>query len=840
MANESKVHQNKILIVDDDPSIIQILNQTMSELGTVYFASSGKEAIVLADTIKPDLMLLDIQMPDLDGYDVCKTLKADPELKSISIMFITSQGDSQSELKALELGAVDFIQKPINPGIARARVRTQLSLKEEQRSLRLARTTLDTIIYHLPVFVSYWDEHARNVFSNDAEGYWFGLNREDIFNQSFTHVIQNCNGLNQNISKSLILAVEKLPLGTAVDLDFTLTKKVSSNSQATTNEKDNVDTVFASASLVPTLVDGVFKGFVMLLNDITPLKALQVDLHQDKELLRVTLNSIGDAVITTDMAGNITFMNPVAESLTGWSNESALNQLIERVMPLKDASRNFELKNPIYTAMSEKRVVGMAFNTTLVGTDNAVYEVEDSAAPILDTNDQVLGGIIVFHDVSEARAMSLKMTHLANHDALTGLPNRMLLQDRARYAIDNAKDNDQLVAMLMLDVDNFKHINDAMGHAVGDTILKYVADRLGNITRNADTLSRQGGDEFTVILTQIDSQAAIINYLNKIKQTLSDAFILDGERYEVSCSIGVSIFPDDAQNVEQLYKHSDTAMNLAKVKGKNGWHFFSGEMAEKMSQRHEIEKYLRYALQESLFEVHYQPKVDVSNHSVVGVEALLRLKSAQGEPIPPGLFIPIAEECGLIVQLGAFVLEQVCKDANQWQADGLMHIVSLNISTLQFNDDDFMSSVKNIFEQNSNLNLNLIEFEITQGVLAKSIEKTRQKLMILKGMGIKISIDDFGTGYSSFTYIKKFPIDTIKIDQSFVRDIFVDPSDQAIVRAIINFGKALDLKLVAEGAETKKQVNFLVENGCDIVQGYYYSKPIPYNDMTAFIHQFQQ
>ncbi|MDV7105876.1 EAL domain-containing protein [Vibrio sp. TH_r3] len=836
MANESKVHENKILIVDDDPSVIHILKQSMRELGKLYFATNGSEAIQLAATIKPDLVLLDIQMPDLDGYQVYNVLKDNSELKYTSIMFITSQGDSQSELKALEMGAVDFIQKPINQKIARARVKTQLALKEEQRNLKLARSTLDTIIYHLPVFVSYWDEHAQNVFSNDYDGYWFGLDTEELLKKNFMQVIQGCEGLNQNTVESLSLAVEALPLGTPLDIDFTLTK-TADNSKS---YQDVNNEIFVTASLVPTLVDGVFKGFVMLLNDITPLKALQVDLHQDKELLRVTLNSIGDAVITTDITGKITFMNPIAESLTGWSNEAALTQSIERVMPLKDASRNFELNNPIYTAMGEKRVVGMAFNTTLVGTDNTIYEVEDSAAPILDTNDQVLGGIIVFHDVSEARAMSLKMTHLANHDALTGLPNRMLLQDRARYAIDSAKDNEQLVAMLILDVDNFKHINDAMGHAVGDTILKYVADRLGNITRNVDTLSRQGGDEFTVILTQIDSQAAIINYLNKIKQTLSDAFILDGERYEVSCSIGVSIFPDDAQNVEELYKHSDTAMNLAKAKGKNGWHFFSGEMAEQMSQRHEIEKYLRYALQESLFEVHYQPKVDVSNHAVVGVEALLRLKSAQGEPIPPGLFIPIAEECGLIVQLGAFVLEQVCKDANQWQADGLMHIVSLNISTLQFNDDDFMSSVKNIFEKYSNLNLNLIEFEITEGVLAKSIEKTRQKLMILKKMGIKISIDDFGTGYSSFTYIKKFPIDTIKIDQSFVRDIFVDPSDKAIVRAIINFGKALDLKLVAEGAETKKQVDFLVDNGCDIVQGYYYSKPIPYNDTTAFIHEFQK
>ena len=812
---------NVILLVDDEPANIRLLNQAVSGLGKIYFASNGEEAIKMAHQVQPDLILLDIQMPGLDGYDVCKAIKSDPTLSDTSIIFVTAHGDEDYELKALEYGGVDFLQKPLNPLIAEARVKTHLSLKNKQHQLNLAKGTLHNIIHHLPVFVSYWDSELCNVFSNDTEGKWFDLVPSAIFGLRIIDVLTDNQSLDSSSVDLLITAINQVMLGKTMGFDLTFNAR-------------NSDSAFVSVSLVPTLIEGKFNGFVMLLNDITPLKVLQHNLHQDKELLKITLNSIGDAVITTDAEGLVTFINPIAASLTGWTCDDALNQRIEDVMPLTDSSGQFAIQNPIYAAITDQHVVGMALNTLLLTKDNQQLEVEDSAAPILDEQGVTRGAIIVFHDVSETRAMALKMSHLANHDSLTNLPNRMLLQDRSERALDHARRKNEKVAMIILDVDNFKNINDTVGHSVGDMLLKNIATRLLDTSRAVDTVSRQGGDEYLILLPDISNVSQIVSYAERILQIFKQPFQVKDQRFDLSCSIGIAVYPDDSTNIDILYQHADLAMYRAKELGRSRWHFFSDEIESKMLSRHKLEQYLRRAIQENLFELYYQAKIDSRNNEVVGMEALIRLKDPDGQMISPADFIPLAEECGLIIPIGNFVMNQACIDALRWQQMGYKHSVSINISTVQFTQNNFYDVVKQIFTCLP-INTNLIEFEITEGVLAKDVDQTRLVLESLKQLGIKISIDDFGTGYSSLLYLKRFPIDVLKIDKSFIDDMLNDDSDASIVEAIISLAKSLKMDLIAEGVETIEQVTSLSAKGCFVMQGFYYSRPVPYAEMCDFL-----
>ncbi|MDH2435208.1 EAL domain-containing protein [Pokkaliibacter sp. MBI-7] len=818
-----------ILIVDDQPSNIRILNGAVAQLGDVIFATSGEEALAMARQHRPDLILLDVEMPGMDGYEVCQTIKKDSELSDIPIIFVTAHSEVQNELRALESGGVDFLHKPIHSAIAHARVKTHLELRREKQQLALAKSTMHNIIHHLPAFVAYWDIHFNNIFSNDHDGLWFGYTADRMLGESIYQVIgidpADVPLLNTDSPdiKGLLSCLPQVTSGHTVSKNLPV--KDASGSLH-----------FVQASLVPTLIDGTFNGFVMLLNDVPELKAAQSALHTEKEHLRVTLNSIGDAVIATDLAGLITFMNPIAESLTGWYSDEALGKPIEKVMLLHDSSGAYRLKNPIYIALHEQRVVGMALNSSLRRRDGRDFEVEDSAAPIRDDEGATQGAIIVFHDVSEARAMALKMSHLANHDALTNLPNRMLLQDRADRALHNARSKREKAAMMLLDIDHFKTINDSVGHSVGDLLIQNVALRLKQAVRACDTVSRQGGDEFIILLPDIRSLDELAYHAEKVMMTMEEPFWLEQTRYDLSASVGISIYPDDSPDVESLYRHADSAMYKAKQEGRNRWHFFSQEIEISMLARHRLEQHMRQALDNGQYEVFYQAKVDARQHRVVGVEALLRLRGSDQSLISPAEFIPLAEETGLIVPIGRWVLLQACQDAHSWHQAGFDMKVSINISAVQFREPNFHEDVDNILRI-TNIDSSQVELEITESVLAKDTQGSRLMLLELKKLRLQISIDDFGTGYSSLSYLKRFPLDVLKIDQSFIRDMLKDPSDATIVATIINLARSLGLSTVAEGVETEAHVDALLNMGCDVMQGYYYCRPMPYQQMCGFLKE---
>lgn len=801
-----------ILIVDDVVANVRILSEAVRGLGEILFATDGKSALELVRDRKPHIVLLDIEMPGMNGYDVCSAIKSDPLISDTTVIFVTAHTDNDTELQSLALGGVDFLQKPVNAPIARARVQTHLQLQRRTRELALARRDLDDMVEHLPAFVAYWDVNLINSFCNDTHGRWFGLPAKQMRGMHIREALGPLNFF------AIDKHIEPVLGGENPSFDVTLVR-------------ENNDSVFGQASLVCRSINGEVNGFLLLITDVTARKLAEKALYDEKERIRITLSSIGDAVLATDANGDVTFLNPIAEKMTGWSNDEAIGIPIEKVMPLVDATDGHVTTNPIRLAFREKRVVGMAMNIALKRRDGKLFQVEDSAAPIRDHLGDITGAIIVFHDVSEARAMAIKMTHMANYDALTNLPNRILWHDRASQAMQAARRKGNHVGMILLDIDNFKTVNDTHSHAVGDQILQHMARRLTEQLRATDTVSRQGGDEFIILLPDMDEAIQVTEIAGKLLASMTQPFHVENIRFDLSVSIGISLFPDDSADQDDLYRHADAAMYRAKQGGKNRHEFFSTEIEKQLLDRHTLERELRQALDLDQFQLHYQAKVDVDSNAVVGVEALLRWKNSAGELIPPSRFIPIAEEMGLIVPIGRMVLMCACNDAKSWRDAGRPIVVSVNVSAVQFEQDNFVETVTSVLFA-TGIAPSLLELEITETVLAKTHEVATSTLLKLKALGVGIAIDDFGTGYSSLAYLKRFPVDVLKIDQAFVRDMLTDKSDAAIINAVIHLAQSLGLGLVAEGVELEAQSTALRERGCRVMQGFLYSRPVPYAQMT--------
>jgi len=529
-------------------------------------------------------------------------------------------------------------------------------------------------------------------------------------------------------------------------------------------------------------------------------------------------------------------MNPIAERMTGWRFKDAYNEKIENVMPLQDALSKQTLRNPIYIALREQRVVAMALNSELYNQNGVNYTVEDSAAPIRSEIGEVIGAIIVFHDVSETMAMAIKMSHLANHDQLTDLPNRILLQDRLTVACASAKTNRLKASVILIDIDHLKYLNDSLGHQFGDDLICQMARRLSALLSPSHTLSRLGGDEFVILMADLVTIEPSSLMAKKLIDAMHEPFVLDNQRYNVSVSIGISIFPDDAQSPEELMRHADVAMYRAKQEGRNRLRFFSSELEKALLQRHEQELLLRDSLQRNQLIVHYQPKFDMTNQRMIGAEALVRLEDKLGNLISPALFIPLAEESNLILELGKQVMFSACLMTRQLLDAGFSVPISVNVAAAQFASSELEQHIKHAIATND-LPPEMLELEITETALMLDASLTQTKLEQLKSIGVNISIDDFGTGYSSLAYLQKFKVDIMKIDMSFVRDMMSNKHDFEIVKTIVSLGQSMHLKLVAEGVETPEQRDALQKLGCHVGQGYLYSKPLSEKDFVSFVHQ---
>ena len=559
-------------------------------------------------------------------------------------------------------------------------------------------------------------------------------------------------------------------------------------------------------------------------------------LFEEKERAQVTLNSIGDAVMSTDVWGNVTYLNAVAEVLTGWTSEEAQSRPLEEVFNIIDADTREVMPNPMQLAIGQNKTVGLTPNCLLVRRDGVESSIEDSAAPIHDRRGAGTGAGMVIHDVTTARALSLRMAYLAQHDGLTDLPNRALLQDRLIQAIALAGRRRRKLALLFLDMDRFKSTNDSLGHSAGDRLLKSVAQRLLACVRTSDTVSRQGGDEFVILLPDIARAEDAAICADKMLKAIATPHAIDKHDLHVTGSIGIATYPNDGEDAETLLRNADFAMYHAKEIGRNNVQFFRAEMNTRAVERHSVEDGLRNALERQEFELNYQSKIDLKTGALVGVEALVRWRHPQRGLVLPGHFIPVAEECGLIVEIGRWVLREACRQARAWQDAGLPEIrIAVNVSAVELRAKDFIAGVRAILAD-TGMDPQWLEFELTETFLIEGASTTAAVLQDLKDMGLRIALDDFGTGYSSLSFLRRYPIDEVKIDRSFVRNVTTDADDASIVCAVIAMGRSLQLSVVAEGIETREQLSFLRQQGCPVGQGFHFGRPV----VAAEIAKVQQ
>jgi len=567
-------------------------------------------------------------------------------------------------------------------------------------------------------------------------------------------------------------------------------------------------------------------AFERAIRNIIEREIARQELFIEKERAQVTLNSIGDAVLSTDMSGNVTYLNVVAEHMTGWPRKEAVGHPLCDVFQIVDGATHKPSPNPMELAIKENRAVGLAANCILVRRDGHESAIEDSAAPIHDRDGQVTGAVVVFHDVSMARSVVQEMSRLAQHDALTDLPNRMMLKDRITQGISLALRNHNQLAVLFLDLDGFKHINDSLGHAIGDKLLQSVAARLVACVRKSDTVSRQGGDEFVILLPEVTHAADAAVSAAKIISELKKEHTLGEHRLRVTVSIGVSTYPDNGEDAETLIKNADTAMYYAKQSGRDNCQFFRPDMGLNAVERQSLEGQLRYALERQELLLHYQPKVNLKTGAITSVEALVRWQHPERGLVLPGQFLPIAEDTGLILAIGQWVLREACRQTREWLDAGLLAVpVAVNISSLEFRSQHFLEDVQ-VALKDSSLDSNYLELELTETVLMRHADSSAYALRQLKAIGVRLAVDDFGTGYSSLSYLTRFPIDALKLDQSFVRDIIADTDDAIVVSAVVAMSKSLRHRVIAEGVETIEQLAFLQAHGCDEGQGYYFSRPV--------------
>ena len=551
------------------------------------------------------------------------------------------------------------------------------------------------------------------------------------------------------------------------------------------------------------------------------------DVSQQHREAMVTLDSIGACVLRTDLSGNVTYMNRWAEMLTGWPQHEALGRPVSDVLRLFDSASGTALN--VATVLQEVTFaiarIG-SLECTLVRRDGVEFGIENRITLVDDHAGNVTGAVMTFRDVTVDRAASVESQRLAQHDVLTGLPNRTLFNDRLTQAISLAQRQGKQLAVLFVDVDQFKRINDSLGHAMGDLLLRSIANRLTECVRRSDTVCRLGGDEFVILLPELARTEDAALVARKIVRMVAAPHLIDNKSLNINVSVGGSVYPQDGEGNEILISAADTAMYDAKRQGRNRYQFFRCEMRERHQMRLLMEADLRCALGRNEFLLHYQPQVSLRTGQITGMETLIRWVRPNRGMLFPGAFLPIAEECGLMVPIGQWVLLEACRQSRAWSDAGLGTVpVSVNVSAAEFHAGDFLSGVRAALIATGVEPVHL-ELELTETALMLDAESALATLFALKAMGVRLAIDDFGTGYSSFTYLRRFPIDTIKLDQSFVQEITKDPEDITIGSAMINIGKSLKRRVVAEGVETRSQLDFLQRHECTEGQGYYFSYPV--------------
>jgi len=543
---------------------------------------------------------------------------------------------------------------------------------------------------------------------------------------------------------------------------------------------------------------------------------------------RIYENTV-EGIIITDQNSVIQAVNPAFSAITGYESHEVTGKTPAL---LKSGHHDQAFYREMWATLREQgKWTGEIWNKRKNGE---IFPEWLNITEVRDALGRVSQYVALFSDITEHKRNEERLRHQAYHDALTGLPNRLMFGENLELALNQAERTNHNVAVMLMDLDHFKYVNDTFGHDYGDKLLIMVTERLRSVIRKGDTLARMGGDEFTLLLPVVREPGEIARVAEKIFKQFSAPFTIEKNDFTVTASVGVSTYPQDGDSPETLLKNADSAMYRAKEEGRNNCVYFTAAMNEKMKERVIIENELRHAIDAGELEVYFQPKQRLDDGALVGMEALVRWNHPQRGLVMPGRFIAIAENTGLIIPLGWFVLEQACRLTAAWNRAGADLRVAVNLSAYQFRDKDMLEVITRVLEQ-TGLDPRRLEIELTESLVMGDPEANIEQLVMLKRLGIAIAIDDFGTGYSSLSYLKRLPVDTLKIDQSFVSGIASDAHDAELVRTIIGMAHGFKLEVVAEGVETAEQLDFLRMQGCDLIQGYLYARPMPASDFEAFM-----
>lgn len=592
-----------------------------------------------------------------------------------------------------------------------------------------------------------------------------------------------------------------------------------------------------------TPITAAGSGFLRLNQQIDSLKSeirrrvhTESSLSDSEERTRIILETAAESIVTFLEDGTIESFNLAAERTFGYPAREIVGQNLRLILPSEftdadDATVLEHLGHEVIDNSSENRTRPNELFAR--HRDGNLFPVAFSLADVAYQGRRLFVGVL--RDNRERRQLEERLTHQATHDYLTGLPNRILLEDRLSQAIESAKRRNEMLALYFIDLDRFKVVNDSLGHEFGDRLLCEFASRLQEKCRDSDTVARLGGDEFVWLATGLRSEADAYVPANHVLDRTTEPFLLGDQEFIVSASIGISVFPRDGLDAQTLLRCADAAMYVAKASGKNTFSVYSSEIGEKAARRLELENRLRKAIQNEELCLYYQPQVSVMDGAIRGVEALVRWEDPEFGLVQPNDFIPLAEETGLIVPLGVWVLEEACRQAMRWRNAGLTNLrMAVNVSPRQFEQFDLFEFVGKVLEQ-TGLDPKFLELELTEQCVMADVEVNTDKLKALKSLGLGISIDDFGTGQSSLAYLQRFSIDVIKIDRCFVMDMAQNDGDLALVRTIITLARSLGLRTVAEGVETEEQLSLLKREGCDEIQGYLLSRPLPPSEIEPLL-----
>jgi diguanylate cyclase (GGDEF)-like protein/PAS domain S-box-containing protein len=800
------LHTPAILIVDDDLFMLKIMQEALDDAGfRTVTATDGDSAMAAYVSMKPDLVLLDLIMPGKDGFTTCRELRLLSGGEFTPILLVTGQDDTESIHHAFEAGATDFIAKPVNHELLIHRISYILRASRNMKKLMDSEARLDAAqhIAHL----GSWELNPADGSFRGSDALLKLLGREgNLAFSSFEGFVDCiCQPDRELVVTAFARACrDKSPCC----LEFRILHTDGSVHMVRMQGKAELTT------------SGKLHRLVGTLQDITDMRHVEDRLSMLKEA--VDCLPIGITII--DVNGEIIYLNPAEAAMHGYSNKELLGTEARR-LGKKQNSRHLTPEQLSRLGIWRRESVNVRKN-------GEEFPVQLTSIAVKDPAGRCLGVVTACEDISNWKEAEKKLNLLAYYDSLTGLPNRGMFHDRLHHALAMAQRESHQLALLFIDLDNFKDVNDTRGHDFGDSLLQEVARKLTAIMRESDTLARLGGDEFVVILSSVTDQETTAAAAHRIMNTFEQPFLVAGEQTYCDASIGIALYPSDGQDEGSLIKCADTAMYQAKEHGRSQFRFFSSDMNTRIMHRVAMEKSLRLGLEKEEFFLHYQPKWDLQTRQIIGVEVLLRWQSSDFGYMLPSTFISLTENSGLIVSLGEWVLRTACFQARQWILAGHHDLkIAVNISGQQLKQPDFLEMLERIIEE-TGIDPGVLELEFTESVIMEKVEKTIDILRALKAMGLQLSIDDFGTGYSSLSYLKHFPVDRIKIDRSFVAEVHSSADDAAVIEAIIAMGHNMNLRVLAEGVENHDQLHFLTESGCDEVQGFYLALPMSAEDLT--------